>query len=398
MTNRMKLTKSNIEAVKSGSVVWDTEVTGFGVRRQRGAPVYILKTRIGSRQRWFTIGKHGTWTVEMARKKARAYLGDIAQGKDPATLRDADAQMPTISKAAELYLTTEVEPKKRKSTAAQYRDILERVCLPIVGQIRVHEIKPSDIAGIHLKQQSKPVTANRAIAVMSSLLGWCEHAGFRNKDSNPVRGIRKYKEKPRQRFLSDRELGRLGLALARAERNKTETPWVLATIRLLLFTGMRRSEVTTLLWPHVHLDKAMLMLPETKTGARAVYLSAPAMAVLSMLPRVAKNPHVIVGSKSGSHLVNIAKPWKRICKVARLRDVRIHDLRHSFASVGASGGVSLPIIGRLLGHSQMVTTERYSHLSADPVRAANEAMGSQIAAMLLGRRANTISFKSKASG
>lgn len=396
---KTRLTKTKVESMSLGSVLWDMDVSGFGVRRQRGYPIYFLKTRIGSRQRWFTIGKHGhPWTVDQARSRALAYLGDIAQDKDPATLRDSDAKVPTLAKAVEIYLAKDVDPSKRKSTAAQYRDVLERVCLPIVGQIRVHEIKTSDVSDLHYQLRKTPVTANRAIAIMSSLLNWCEQAGYRKKDSNPVKGVKKFKEKPRQRYLSIRELGRLGVALARAGRTKTETPWVLAAIRLLLFTGMCRNEVLTLRWEHVNIEKSMLFLPETKTGPRVVYLSAPALAVLAGLPRVAKNPFVIVGDKPGAHLVNIAKPWKRICKVARFRDVRVHDLRHSFASVGASGGVSLPIIGRLLGHSQMITTERYSHLSADPVRAANEAMGNQIAAMLHGKRGNVIALRAKARG
>ena len=397
--NKTKLTKTKVESMPLGSILWDTEVAGFGTRRQRGKPIYFLKTRIGSRQRWFTIGKHGQpWAVDQARNRALAYLGDIAQDKDPATIRDSESKMPTVTKAVEIYLAKDVDPSKRKSTAAQYRDVLERVCLPIVGQIRVHEIKSSDISDLHFKLRKNPVTANRAIAVLSSLLNWCEQAGYRKKDTNPVRGIKKFKEKPRQRYLTTRELGRLGSALSGTERNNTETPWVLGAIRLLLFTGMRRNEVLTLRWEHVNIEKSMLFLPETKTGPRVVYLSAPALAVLANLPRVSKNPFVIVGDKQGSHLVNIAKPWKRICKIARLRDVRPHDLRHSFASVGASGGVSLPIIGRLLGHSQMVTTERYSHLSADPVRAANEAMGNQIAAMLHGRKGVVVPLKSKAGG
>lgn len=396
---KLKLTKTKVEGMSLGSILWDADVSGFGVRRQRGNPIYFLKTRIGSRQRWITIGKHGhPWTVDQARNRALAYLGDIAQDKDPATLRDSDAKVPTLAKAVEIYLNKDVDPSKRKSTAAQYRDVLERVCLPIVGQIRVHELKASDVSDLHYQLRKTPVTANRAIAIMSSLLNWCEQAGYRKKDTNPVKGIKKFKEKPRQRYLSIRELGRLGVALSRAERTKTETPWAIAALRLLLFTGMRRNEVLTLRWEHVNIEKSMLFLPETKTGPRVVYLSAPALAVLAGLPRVAKNPFVIVGDKPGSHLVNIAKPWKRVCKVARFRDVRIHDLRHSFASVGASGGVSLPIIGRLLGHSQMITTERYSHLSADPVRAANEAMGNQIAAMLHGKRGNVVPLKHKGSG
>ncbi len=193
--------------------------------------------------------------------------------------------------------------------------------------------------------------------------------------------------------MSSRELGRLGIALARAERNNTESIFVLAAIRLLIFTGCRRNEILELQWKDIIFERAMLLLPETKTGARPVYLSAPALSVLAGLPKVSKNPFVIVGDKEGQRLVNLRKPWLRICKVARLRDVRIHDLRHSFASVGVNGGASLPIIGKLLGHAKSSTTEKYSHLAADPVRAVNEAMGSQIAAMLSGHKVEIVSIR-----
>ena len=135
------------------------------------------------------------------------------------------------------------------------------------------------------------------------------------------------------------------------------------------------------------------MLPRSKTGRRPVYLSAPAIAVLSSLPRVAKNPYVICGERERQHLVNLRKAWVRICKVARLRGVRIHDLQAYFASVGVSGGASLPIIGRLLGHTKTATTEQYSHLAADPVRAANEAVGNQIEAMMRGRKGEVVPLK-----
>jgi integrase len=264
-----------------------------------------------------------------------------------------------------------------------------------VGRLKVIDVRFRDVADLHYKLRETRVTANRAVLFLSSFFSWCERHGLRDKNSNPAVGVEKFKEKRRERFLSDRELSRLGIALARAERKQTETPWALAAIRLLLFTGMRRNEVLTLRWQHVDTSKAMVFLPDSKTGSRAVYLSAPALAVLNSLPRVAKNPYVIVGEKAGKHLINLRKTWVRICKVARLKDVRLHDLRHSYASVGASGGVSLPIIGKLLGHSQGATTERYSHLSADPVRAANEAVGSQIAAMLLGRKAEVVSLTRK---
>ena len=181
------------------------------------------------------------------------------------------------------------------------------------------------------------------------------------------------------------------------ERNETETVFALAAIRLLIFTGCRRNEILKLRWIDVDLDKSVIMLPTSKTGRRPVFLSAPALAVLSSLPRVAKNPHVIVGERKGKHLVNLRKVWVRICKVARLKGVRLHDIRHSFASVGVSGGASLPIIGRLLGHTKTATTERYSHLAADPVRAANEAVGNQIEAMMRGQKGEVVPMKSYSS-
>ena len=155
-------------------------------------------------------------------------------------------------------------------------------------------------------------------------------------------------------------------------------------MRLLVFTGARLSEVLNLRWQDVDVERAKLWLPDSKTGRKALYLSAPALQVLADLPRLDGNPHVICGDKPGARLVNIQKPWRRIRARAGLEDVRLHDLRHSFASVAAAGGLSLPMIGKLLGHTQAATTQRYAHLAADPVRAANEAIGQRIAAMMKG--------------
>jgi integrase len=398
-SNRTKLTKSKIEGMPSGSILWDSELPGFGARRQLGLPVYFLKTRIGSRQRWFTIGRHGApWTVETAKDRARVYLGEIAKGRDPATERDLKSINPTVTKAVDLYLSGVVDGKLKPSTASQYRDILERICLPILGQIKVNEVHNRDVSNLHLKLKDKPVTANRAVAVLSSFFAWCERVGYRDRDTNPTTGIKRFRENPRERFLTPRELKRLGMALSRAERQNLETPWALAAIRLLLFTGMRRTEILTLKWDNVDTQRATLRLPETKTGPRSVYLSAPALEILSSVPRIAGNPYVIVGEVPGKHLVNISKVWKRICRIARIKGVRIHDLRHSFASVGASGGLSLHMIGKLLGHSRTETTHRYSHLSADPIRIANESVGREIAAMLEGNSASIAQLRRKAAG
>ncbi len=154
---------------------------------------------------------------------------------------------------------------------------------------------------------------------------------------------------------------------------------MVAAIRLLALTGARLSEILTLRWDFVDLERACLRLPVSKTGKKVVYLSAPALELLSRLPRVEGNPHVIVGERRGAHLVNLQKPWRRLRHAAGLDEVRIHDLRHSFASVAAASGQSLIIIGALLGHTQPQTTARYAHLAADPLRAANESVGEKIA-------------------
>ena len=227
--------------------------------------------------------------------------------------------------------------------------------------------------------QDKPYQANRTVAMLSKFFNWTEKLGLRPDGSNPCRHVEKYREAKRERFLSEAELARLGEALRAAETDKTASPWVIAAIRLLTLTGARLSEVLTLRWDYVDFDRATIRLPDSKTGAKTLHLNAPALEVLSAIPRLEDNPHVICGERKGAHLVNIQKPWRRIRKAAGLNDVRIHDLRHSFASVAAAGGMSLPLIGALLGHSQPATTARYAHLSSDPLRAASDAIAGRIA-------------------
>jgi len=390
---RKHITKSVVDAMVPGEIIWDTKLTGFGVRYQRRDKVFVYKCRIGLRQRWFAIGKYGQpWTVGEAESRVKIIQGDIAKDLDPAAIRDERVSNPTLRQAGAIFFETVVS-KRRRATQILYSDFLNRLIYPKLGDVKVVQIKFSDIALFHYGLRKTPITANRVIASLSALFSWCERCGFRPKHSNPVQGVERFPEKSKERFLSPRELARLGIALARAERNNTESIYALAAIRLLMFTGCRRNEILELQWKDVKIERAMFLLPETKTGARPVYLSAPALSVLARLPRVNKNPFVIVGDKEGQRLVNLRKPWLRICKVARLHGVRVHDLRHSFASVGVNGGASLPIIGKLLGHTKSSTTEKYAHLAADPVRAVNEAMGDQIAAMLNGKRGDVVKFQ-----
>jgi integrase len=248
----------------------------------------------------------------------------------------------------------------------------------------IGDLKRLDIARLHHELSDKPYQANRVLAFLSAFFNWAEKHGLRPDGSNPCRHVEKYREGRRERFLSQAELGRLGDALREAEKDKTCSPWVIAAIRLLSFTGARRNEILTLRWEHVSEEHECLMLPDSKTGRKAIHLNAPALALLQTIPRIEGNAYVICGEKPGRHLVNLEKPWRRIRTAAQLDDVRLHDLRHSFASVAASGGQSLVVIGKMLGHSQPATTARYAHLADDPVKAASDAVGRHIAAAMEG--------------
>ena len=203
---------------------------------------------------------------------------------------------------------------------------------------------------------------------------------MRPPGANPCRGLEKFKERKVERFLSAEELGRLGDAL----RSYELSPYAVAAIKLLVFTGARLGEVLALRWDRINFERGEVRLEDSKTGAKTLHLPPPALEVILGLPRTEGNPYVIVGAKAGAPLVNLEKPWQSIRKTAGLDDVRLHDLRHAFASIAASSGMGLPIIGKMLGHSQAATTARYAHLASDPVKAAAATVAGKIAAAMKG--------------
>jgi len=237
-----------------------------------------------------------------------------------------------------------------------------------------------DIAKFHHARRETPIEANRALAVTSTLFNFAERIGYRPDGSNPCRHVEKYPQRHRERFLSADELARLGDALAVYECS----PYAVAAVKLLVFTGARLGEILGLRWEWIDFERGEARLPDSKTGAKTVHFPPPALAALSELPRIEGNPHVIVGRVPGAALVNLDKPWRAIRKHAGLDDVRLHDLRHAFASIAASSGMGLPIIGKMLGHTQAATTNRYAHLASDPVKAAAAAVAGKIAAAMAG--------------
>jgi integrase len=388
---RGKITKRSVEALKPGAggaeaVLWDSELKGFGVRVQRGdTKSYLLHYRVGTGRgaplRKLTIGRHGSpWAPEQARAEAKRLLGLVAQGKDPAGAKAEAKAAPTVAELAARFLAEHAEAKRKASTAREYRRLLEHVVLPAIGKRKVADVTRRDVERLHQTRRETPTEANRALACLSTMFNIAERWGMRPDGSSPCRHIEKYPQRRRERFLSAEELARLGDALAAYDGS----PYAVAAVKLLVFTGARLGEVLGLKWEWVDFERGEARLPDSKTGAKTLHLPPPALAVLTELPRLDGNPYVVAGAKEGGALVNLEKPWRAIRALAGLNDVRLHDLRHAFASVAASSGLGLPIIGKMLGHTHAATTARYAHLASDSVKAAAATVASKIAAAMAG--------------
>lgn len=389
MSNRISapVTLSYINAIQPGDVIHDTKLSGFGARRQRNAISYFVKFRVGGQQRWVTIGQHGrpdgeggTWTPDSARRKAIKIMGNPALADKPA-LPVAAPTRPMFNDVADAFIKMH-GAKYKPRTAEEVQRIIRLHLKPAFGHLEIAAITRTEAETAHAGWKDKPRAANHALAILSKLMSWAEEHGYRDRDSNPCRRIPHYPQNNRERFLQPQELTRLGTVLKQVEKAGAVDLYAIAAIKLLIFTGARLSEILTLRWSYVDLQRQALLLPDSKTGQKTIPLNAAAIAVLKKIPKMEKNPHVIVGRKAGSRLINLQKPWRYIRSLAKLDDVRIHDLRHTFASVGVAAGGSLPIIGRALGHSQVSTTQRYAHLTDTPVHQLTQMVGEQLSAAL----------------
>jgi integrase len=383
---RSQITKRSVDALKpkesKDTFLWDGKLSGFGVRcRPSGAKYYFVKMRHGRRQRWLTIGEHGVpWTPETARSKALQLLGKHEEGIDPAAVRDSIKENPTVEELAEIFLEQHVDAKRKGSTAKEYRRQFNVNVNPLLGRTRVCEITHADVSQLHHALRNSPYVANRVVSLLSKMFSWARTRGVKLSEGNPAAGIERFKEEKRKLFLTADELSKVGAAMRDMLNEGTLNPQEAAAIRLLLFIGCRLNEILTLEWGFVDITNAVLRLPDSKTGAKLVPLSAPALAVLKELPREKGNPFVITSPRLNGprHLINLEKPWLAIRKKAGLPKTRLHDLRHAFGSMGAGVGFGLPIIGAILGHSQASTTQRYAHVQNDPLKAAADAIASRL--------------------
>jgi integrase len=272
--------------------------------------------------------------------------------------------------------------------------------------MRVTDVRRVHVSRLHASISSTaPGAANRAVSLVSAIWNWAARRDEVSFEKNPARGVERNREQGKERYLTAAELGRLGNALRLAEteglrwepdkkkptakhapkpdnRRTLADPFAVAAIRLLIMTGARLREILHAKWRDLDCERGMIHLPDSKTGRKPIYLSAAALAVLNDLPRVADNPFIIQGAKRGSPRADLKRPWAAVCVHAGLEGVRIHDLRHSFASIGAGSGMGLPLLGSLLGHKQPATTQKYAHLDADPLRKAVNAIGATISSAL----------------
>jgi integrase len=389
-------------------ITYDADLPGFGIRiTARDVRSFVLNYVVHGRERRVTIGRFPTWSATAAREEAKELRRKIDAKIDPldeqaAQARAAEAarRAPTMQHLFERYASEHL-PRKAARSAADDRSIWQQLILPRLGSLKVDAVKPSDIDALHAEVSlTRPVRANRMVEVVRKAFNLAIRWGWR--PDNPATGVHRNREEKRTRYLSDTEI----LALSRALAAHPERASANA-IRLLMLTGARRSEVLGARWNMFDLDGGVWTKPSAHTKQRRehrVPLSAAAIELLNELRRDATTPYVFPGA-NGKPLVDIKRTWLAVCREAGIAErvpkkmrngevvcgkdgaavlawqptARIHDLRHTYASILASEGLSLPIIGALLGHTQPQTTSRYAHLLDDPLRAATERVGTLIA-------------------
>ena len=411
-----RLTKRVVDSLPLGSkrsYVFDADLPGFGVSvMPTGKRSFFVQYRTpGGRRgqkRRVKIGCYGRLTVEEARTAAKRLLADVVQGADPAAVLKSKKTNPTMRELGADYLEYVLD-RRKPSTAREYRRMWERHILPEFGSMLVENVMPAMIGQLHRRMKRTPYLANRVLALLGSFFSYSERQGIRPRHSNPTLDIEPYREQSRERFLTPAEVKRLGAALAEAEKHglpaapnrkrqpatgpttkhrpkaigvQPANPFAIAAIRFLLLTGFREREALSLRWTEVDVARQVVVLADSKTGRSVRRIGAAATELLSQLPKIDGSPYVFPGSQRGRHLVEINRVWYAARFAAELDDVRLHDLRHSFASAVASAGGSLLMIRNLLGHKMASTTAKYAHLLADPVQATADATASGLAELL----------------
>jgi integrase len=376
-----RLTDAFVRRLSAGDrpqvLYWDTEIGGFAVRvTHAGCKAFVLDYRIGGRQRRITLGNYPDWSVQAAREAAKNLKREVDVGRDPMGERHAERAAPTIAELWEIY-SREYLPRKAQRSQLDERLMWERLILPRLGKEKVAAVTHEQVEALHNSitvERGTPVRANRTIEVLRKALNWAIRRKWRT--DNPASGVHRNPEEKRQRYLTPEELNRLCGALDRHRERSSA-----AALKFLILTGARMGEALNATWDQFDLGAGIWIKPSAHTKQRRehrVPLSQAAMTLLQELRASSTGRYVFPGKSPDKQLTDVKRTWRAVCEAARLRNTRIHDLRHSFASLLVSEGASLPVIGQLLGHTQVSTTARYSHLYDDVLRSAAEKVGSAI--------------------
>jgi len=357
---------------KGNAIVYDSTVPMFGVRvTAKGAKSFILNYRFKQKERRITIGRFPTWSVSKAREEAQRLKREVNLGIDPLAERQAASGRSQVHELASRYLTEHAASKTEASRIDEMA-MLEKLALPALGKMAIEDVSFSDIARLHRDiSRETPIRANRVVALLSKMFNLSVHWGYRT--NNPCNGVKKNPEEKRERYLTTDEMVRLNKAL-----NEHPNQGMANIIRFLLLTGARRGEVLNATWDQIDLEHGVWTKPSSHTKQRKLHrvpLSSAAIVLLEQVKKLSGNAvFIFPGALPDQPVKNIKRFWQTICRAARLKDLRIHDLRHTYASLLVSAGHSLPVIGALLGHTQAQTTARYAHLYDDPLRAATNSI------------------------
>lgn len=352
--------------------IWDIDLPGFGLRiRPSGRYAWFVRLRHRGKHRRVTLGSTEDLDAELARTQARRLLAEGAL--DGLPKRAVVKATPVFSDYVDTYWS-DLARHWKASTAKRNREAWRRDLAPVFGAIRVADVTPADIKRWRDDcGGDREAKYNRAIPVLAALLKYAEQLHLRRKGSNPCRGLPRYKRQPCERYLSPLEYRRIGAALREAE---AAHPAEVAIVRLLLYTGARVSEIRDLRWEWVR--PPHLALPDSKTGPKTIWLNSQALAILEALPRRDDCPFIFP-NPAGTAPLNLTKWWIGFRRRCALPDVRIHDLRHSFASTAIMDNVPLATIGKLLGHLLPETTAKYAHLSDDVIADAAQRISGSLA-------------------
>ena len=367
----LRLNQVRIDALKprkSAYDVRDRDLKGFGVRvLPSGAKRYFIHSQHNGRRIWQIVGHAGAITADGARDRARTLLASIRKGNGNVAPPDTPFEM--VADEVFRRYARNWKPSTLKVNQDYYRNQI----LPWFGGRPIGDIAARDVRQWFASLHETPVAADRSAPVLSVIMRQAEVYGYRPEGTNPCAGIRRYRRQGRERFLSTAEVSRLGAVLTRHEADHSQ---VVAIIRLLLLTGCRKGEIVTLKWRYYRERK--LFLPDSKVGPRTVWLSSAARAILDGLPR--KTVWVFPSPRRDNHLsaAAIDPIWNRVRAETDLHDVRLHDLRHTHASMALAQGETVLTIGRLLGHRNPATTLKYIHLSDAMVREAVDAVGAAL--------------------